>query len=714
MKKQGIQHDGSPDMRYPSREANNVMDKFLEREQREKSRRISISERRKGRARTASPNSVDTVDGNKVYSMSETNDPSNYTRREAAAFLSVDPYQIKEAIRNGVLSTDGHGLVLRSSMSGMTAARLIQENLAHKRYNAESAAKILDVEISELAQFFAEEGLSSDEDGTWGGDVIAELLASRGQALDPDRTLAPMRQKPFDAKSRAHVTIPVRPQPLDYVGFHLGPTNSGKTYKALENLCEEYESNPNGRYVYSGPLRMLAYEVYSKMVARYGEDNVGFITGEEAVNPEAPIIAATAEMTPLQGDVIIIDEAHWILDPERGHYWTRLLTSSSYRRMHIIAAQEAAEGLEKLVSDARLIETEVFSRRTKINYEGSIHINKIPEKTAVVCFSRNDVYKVYDQLLEAGKKACVLYGALPVEVRKKQIHDYENGIYDIVVTTNVIGHGINLPIDNVVFAGTERFDGESMIELPLWEAGQISGRAGRFGLSEKGRVYILEGMEKMTPESTLVRGGVNVAAGRLESGLEVDRPFLAPKFSNLGLELNENAYVLETLNAWSSKVETETGFLPAPLSIARKNLKYVASHLGVSLNDKDCFAGKAPWIMSAETLWILATGPFDNRGEVILPAAEWLNSKNPETSHELRRAFTAIVHADKRMEMESLESAFKAVSEFKMLAVAFGKDGMLGTLSENSIHSMEKKLIDLIQWKLEHYTKLTNTPDERK
>lgn len=701
MKNQGVVHDGTSDMRYPWNDANAAIEKSLDKSEREKDRRAKISEHRKHKKVVSAQFISQTLDiplsqvkeARAVYGIEDMTDrefldrhasgaysdvktmfphmEDNLTKRDAACQLGVNKYQVKEAIRYGVIRTDAYGRIPEEELLGLDADKILSALDEAKESSVVSAAEI--------------------------GENLA---VATSPALIPEQS--------FDC-AVVQVNIPKRSKPLEYVGFHLGPTNSGKTYQALENLCAEFEANPQGRYVYSGPLRMLAYEVYTKLSNRYGKESVGFITGEESVNPDAPILAATVEMTPMTGDVVIVDEAHWILDTERGHYWTRLLAAGDYRRMDIIAAQEAAEGLSALVSDALHSESNVFKRRTGISFDGGIHVSKIPNKTAVVCFSRKDVYEVYDRLLLEGKKACVLYGALPVEVRKKQIQDYENGIYDIVVTTNVIGHGINLPIDNVVFAGTERFDGEKMIELPLWEAGQISGRAGRYGLSDKGRVLFLEGMEWMVPDSEIARNGVNVAAGRLESGLEVDRPFIAPTFAELGLDLSDNKHLVEAVEAWSAKTAQETFFLPAPLSIARKNIKAVAQHLQAPMRNVEGHCNpRGSWTMKADTLWTLVSGPFDPRGEVLLAAADWLNSLNPQKDHGLRRTFSLLIHAENGMSLDALEEAFKAVSEFKMLAVVFAENSRLGSLHQDSILEVEAQLVEIIQTKLDNYSPRMN------
>ena len=116
---------------------------------------------------------------------------------------------------------------------------------------------------------------------------------------------------------------------------HLGPTNSGKTHDALRFLVE------NGRGVYAAPLRMLAQEAHRRLAAEIGDDGVGLVTGEERVNPDAPIICCTAEMAPMRGETLVLDEVQWAEDEERGSAWTRLMLGGEYRHILLLGAVEA-------------------------------------------------------------------------------------------------------------------------------------------------------------------------------------------------------------------------------------------------------------------------------------------------------------------------------------------------------------------------------------
>ncbi len=738
LKSCGLEHDGSSEMLYPRKEAKVAIDKFVSQKRQQQMRRKKVSEQRRSKNHKFDETSVQKV------AVSAT----MVSRQEASKLLGLEVHQIKSAIRHGLLVEDENRMIDRTYLEQTNAENLTEKLEELKSYSTESVSEHFGMAKGNFlammeSVFF--DMTSARYDNTLPISNDSKIIDFRDfpkGSLDPftifetekvnvmwdvkaiedamtSEEIDDWRIKDFSGVHDLHeniviksdqvkrnvvVTLPVRKNPLKYVGFHLGPTNSGKTYKALENLCEEFINNPQGKYVYSAPLRMLAYEVYVKMVDRFGVNNVGFLTGEEQINPDAPIIAATVEMTPMQGDVVIIDEAHWILEDERGHYWTRLITSGDFARMHIIAAQEALDGLHTLVSDAQKVEVEVFKRRTGIVFDGVQHISNIKEKTAVVAFTRKDVYSIYDKLLLEGKKACVLYGALPVTVRKKQIHDYENGVYDIVVTTNVIGHGINLPIDNIVFAGDERFDGEKMIEIPLWEAGQISGRAGRYGLSDRGTVSSLEGLPWIEVDSEMVKDGVNVAAGRLESGLDVDKVYIAPSFKDFNLGENDNMYLLEALDAWSAKVLEESNFIPAPMRIARLNLKAISEHLNLPLLGVTALSqSRGNWRMTAETLWQLASGPFDSRHNILTSAAEWLNEKSKDTSNIMSHAFLTYTVGNESMDLETLESSFKSVSELKMLLVMNGVENNLGTLPPKAIFEKETALVGFIQAALDNY-----------
>lgn len=493
--------------------------------------------------------------------------------------------------------------------------------------------------------------------------------------------------------------------------FYFGPTNSGKTYHALENLCAEYELDSEGIYVYAGPLRMLAFEVYKKLVARYGEEEVGFITGEESINPEARLIAVTTEMAPMEGASIVLDEAHWIADESRGDHWTQLLVGGKYQCFHIASAEEAAPTLEELMADSYQVFKNVYKRRTEIAYEGTITLEDIPKKTAVVCFSKKTVYATAKELSDRGHKVGVLYGALPLATRQQQIDLFISGAYDIIVTTDVIGHGINLPIDNVVFVQTEKFDGVKRRDLRRWETAQIAGRAGRFGLSEKGRVYVARGLSWMNADEKIVSEGVLCAAGKLGADLDIREAMIAPRLMDLGLADNEAIWLTYALKSWQEKATVALAgksIRPSSLRSSLENLEFLANHLKYFLNPwekkgdsvvvngtevKDMRQRSHKWQIALPDLWCLVTGPFDPRTGVVQVLADWLMEEDRQRSAKVKNFFNEIKNSGSSANIDVLEASVKKISELKMAAVIFGENGKLGYLKIALLAPEEEKIV---------------------
>lgn len=642
------------------------------------------------------------------------------TQAEICEKLGIDRHEIKSAIQSGLLkSKNGSKRFLRVDIENIDVDGFKERMTWERQYPTTGAAKLIGVSNQTFLRFAEKHRIKSVGSYTTGQFNVEVKLWRFGDfafLIDSDEVLESiavsermkkahaadvvfLKKQLDDERQRirdgVNVGIRDRNQAPEYVALHLGPTNSGKTYNALENLCEEYEKNPYGTYVYAGPLRMLAFEVYEKLSDRFGRENVGFITGEESINPEASILATTVEMAPEEGDVLIIDEAHWVIDEDRGHYWTKLLLGGKYKRIHVIAAREVKDDLLPLLEDAYVTESFEYERRTGITYEGSLPLEKIPPKTAVVCFSRKSVYAMASALQQAGKKAGVLYGALPLYARKEQIQDFISGKFDIIVTTDVIGHGINLPIDNVVFAETEKFDGKIRRDLKTWEAGQIAGRAGRFGLSDKGRVFTVTGRKWFTKDADLVKQGVAVAGGRQPSDLVVDKPLVAPKFGDLGLYENDQIHLNYALEVWNEAAEIalrDRSIKPAPLENLKANLDAVAGELDCYLNLGD--AGKRvpnnmgimytlkrdnEWKIPTIALWQLVSGPFDSHSPVLGTAALWLQQGGRSDSALLYECFTRHVASADHRDLESLEQASKYNSEMKMVSLMFADvKGRLG------------------------------------
>ena len=157
------------------------------------------------------------------------------------------------------------------------------------------------------------------------------------------------------------IVLPFRRTEPETVVAHVGPTNSGKTHAALEFLAE------TGRGVFAAPLRMLAQEAHRRLSAQLGAEQVGLVTGEERVNEHAPIICCTAEMAPLSGEVLVLDEVQWADDSERGSAWTRLLLAGEYRHILLLGAVEALPLVENAFPEA---EMRFFERKAPLDWTG--------------------------------------------------------------------------------------------------------------------------------------------------------------------------------------------------------------------------------------------------------------------------------------------------------------------------------------------------------
>lgn len=502
------------------------------------------------------------------------------------------------------------------------------------------------------------------------------------------------------------VSVRVRTKAPEKATMYVGPTNSGKTYNALQALFAEYEANPKGTYVYAGPLRMLAYEVYEKMVDRYGEENVGFLTGEEQINPDAPLIACTVEMAPEEGDSLVLDETHWIVDESRGQHWTNLLVGGEYRNFHILTAMEAFNVIASLVDDAEESDLKEYKRKTALDYMGKIHLYNLPPKTAVVCFSRKSVYAVAHMLEQAGKKVGVLYGSLPLKARNSQIAKYLNGDYEIMVTTDVIGHGINLPIDNVAFAQSEKFDGRQQRNLHTWEIAQIAGRAGRFGLSAKGSVYTLAGKDWFTDDVELINEGVKAGAGKIATDLDVRQALITPYLADLNIKKQTD--ILPALMMWERRAKAvlaDRCIAPSSLSEMKHLLYTISDNLNAPLYEDE----HGEWPITVQELWTLISGPFNPEGETIKIVSEWASEKNREKSRTLEEYFNQIllpiynpVYDSMNLqgdEVEPFERSVHAIGELKMVNIMFNSTG---SLRYSELLEYEDRLSDIIINTIQH------------
>ena len=332
------------------------------------------------------------------------------------------------------------------------------------------------------------------------------------------------------AEHAIEIVLPRRRVEPETVVAHLGPTNSGKTYHALEFLKER------GRGVYAGPLRMLAQEAHRRLAAEIGEEHVGLVTGEERVNEHAPIICCTVEMAPSSGEVLVLDEVQWADDEERGSAWTRLLLAGDYRHILLLGALDA----EPLVRHAfPHVEIKVFQRKLPLEFVGERALRSVAPGTVLVAFSRKAVLALAGEANRPRPgKIAVLYGAMPLASRREEIDRFLSGSAEVCVATDVLGHGVNLPCETLLFAETTKFDGQERRDLLPWELAQIAGRAGRFGLVDRGHVGVLTSVAWANADPRLVESALEPHV-ELPSGQRgyriVDEARIRPRLDDLGV-----------------------------------------------------------------------------------------------------------------------------------------------------------------------------------
>ncbi len=254
----------------------------------------------------------------------------------------------------------------------------------------------------------------------------------------------------------------------------LGPTNTGKTHLAIERMC----GHSSGMMGF--PLRLLAREVYDRVVAIKGAASVALITGEEKiVPPGARWLLCTAESMPVERDVAFaaLDEAQLGADPERGHVFTdRLLRVRGREETMILGSAALAPMVRALVPEAEIVRRPRFST---LSYAGAKKLSRIPKRSAIVAFSAEEVYAVAEMLRRTRGGAAVVMGALSPRTRNAQVAMYQAGEVDYLVATDAIGMGLNMDIGHVAFASLTKFDGHRLRRLTVAEMAQIAGRAGR-------------------------------------------------------------------------------------------------------------------------------------------------------------------------------------------------------------------------------------------
>jgi len=255
----------------------------------------------------------------------------------------------------------------------------------------------------------------------------------------------------------------------------LGPTNTGKTFLAVERMCGHVSG------MIGFPLRLLAREVYDRVVAIKGAAQVALITGEEKIVPDtARYFLCTAESMPTDREVafVAIDEGQVGADPARGHVFTdRMLHMRGRDETMILGSETLRPLIRRLLPDAEIVTRPRFST---LSYAGPKKLSRLPKRSAIVAFTAQEVYALAEMLRRHKGGAAVVMGSLSPRTRNAQVAMYQSGEVDYLVATDAIGMGLNMDIAHVAFAGLSKFDGKRHRRLTVAEMAQIAGRAGRF------------------------------------------------------------------------------------------------------------------------------------------------------------------------------------------------------------------------------------------
>ena len=274
--------------------------------------------------------------------------------------------------------------------------------------------------------------------------------------------------------------------------LHIGETNTGKTHHALERMKEAYSG------LYLAPLRLLALEVYDKLNAEGTPCSLK--TGEEEkMTLGANHTSCTVEMFYEKEfyEVVVIDEAQMITDKDRGFSWYKAITKANAEEVHIIGSRNSKTMLLQLLGESN-IEIHEYTRDTPLEVETKeFHIKHVKKGDALICFSRRRVLETASRLQNDGHTVSMIYGSMPPETRKKQIEQFNKGKTKVIVATDAIGMGLNLPIRRIVFLENDKFDGTRRRLLTSQEVKQIAGRAGRKGIYNIGKVAFTSDIRKM-------------------------------------------------------------------------------------------------------------------------------------------------------------------------------------------------------------------------
>ncbi|MFO1226618.1 helicase-related protein [Roseateles sp.] len=457
------------------------------------------------------------------------------------------------------------------------------------------------------------------------------------------------------------------------VTLYLGPPNSGKTHAAFERLAQALDG------AYLAPLRLLALEGRDRLVGRGVPCSL--LTGEEAVPAEnARVVSSTIEMVNTRDvlDVAVIDEAQMLFDDSRGWAWTQAIVGVPARELIIIASAYAAPAIERLLLlCGEKVERRVFERKQQVQLmPAPVPMTHLLAGDAVVAFSRRDVLMLRDQISQSGHTVSVIYGALPPEVRRREAERFAVGAADVLVATDAIGMGLNLPIRRVLFSTLSKFDGVGDRDLSVSEVHQIAGRAGRYGLHDEGFVSVLKEAEASS---------LKLLRELLPKEPRAPRDFKAP--------VAPNWRHVQTI---SQRMGVKK--LYAVLSIFREQLKLDDAHFAVATLDQMLelaeLLDRHANTLSLQQRFVYAQAPVDTRLPVLLDAyAGWIEA------HAARGQVgwpAFIDDYDEHARLDRLEQGLRLCTLWLWLDLRF--PGVFGEVE--SVHDLRGRLNDGIERQL--------------
>ena len=391
--------------------------------------------------------------------------------------------------------------------------------------------------------------------------------------------------------------------------IHLGDTNTGKTYNTVERLKTAKKG------IYLSPLRILALENFEKL----NKEGItcDLLTGEEEVlKIGSTHTSCTIEKLNLREhyDIAVIDEIQMISDKQRGMAWSRALLGLKCDEIHICGALNAKDILETIINDCEdEYEIKEYKRSIPLEVENKkFNYDDIKEGDAVVVFSKKRVLEIAQKYSSKGIKASIIYGDLPPEVRKMQYEQFTNKETKVLVTTDAIGMGVNLPIRRIIFINIKKFDGEEVRELTSQEVKQVSGRAGRIGIYDIGYIASAGDTQdfiksKLEAEDEKIEKAV---IGPSDAILKIKSLPLNEKLALWGtreekldyytkMDISEYILILDKIKKYKLKEEDQWDLLKVPFDVSREDLmneflKYV-DELFVNKQDSlfkpQCFVG---------------------------------------------------------------------------------------------------------------------------